>query len=791
MYATNEKYYSALYEAPAVRSYVTGVIALDNEEIIFTDKDILNGSLSINNKCVNGSSFDYGAVYQGEMNITLMINADRYSLYGKNISLTAHYVIDGKAEKEKDREIQIPLGKWQISAPERSKKLLTIKALDAMSDFSKIIPAAFTGTAFEMLTEACTKCGVPLGMTQADVEALTNGCLSYYADTAHFDTYRDLLAYLGKCTCTFATINRAGALVLREYGKKPVRAIPEGRRNNTVVADYETYHKGVKMRFIAEENYWPYDRIAEGDGITLDLGDIPIVRGTPEEKQAVCDAIYNKLSGVIYTPVSFVQLVGDPTLELGDMIEVDGINSLIMSFTWQHHGGMKIQGLGDDAKYVALKSKYQVDIPKLNDTLSGIEEDVQENYDELTAAFKEATELINGTAGGYFTIMTDTVMVDGVEKEVPIGWRIMDTPSLNEHTKLWQMSMGGFAFSADGGRTFTNVSIDMEGNINANNMTGGTITGGKIIGAVIDVTGKLTATELDCTTATVEGLIVGENVTMGEDAVISWSNLPDGVASSSDIPSDAEITQITKDTISTSKIKAQQIESGTWGYDWSPYFIIDEDHIGLGNGLANININGGSRDIEISANGGVGIDTGAGYLTVNGSNVALEGSSPTFRTIYCTYLGASSDYLTMVHTNNVCIHTTTTTSADYCGFSSSGYLQKYSGSSKQHKHGIHALSDALKEKFRRLYDIEIKNWTYNDDYIDPSDELYQTETYGLIAEDVADVLPEAVVHDKDGNIDNYRDRQLINAMLFLLQEQKQEIELLKEKFASLEKGGAK
>ena len=70
MYATNEKYYAALYEAPAVRSYVTGKIG--NGEITFTDMDILSGSLSINNKCVNGSSFEYGAVYQGEMNMPIL-----------------------------------------------------------------------------------------------------------------------------------------------------------------------------------------------------------------------------------------------------------------------------------------------------------------------------------------------------------------------------------------------------------------------------------------------------------------------------------------------------------------------------------------------------------------------------------------------------------------------------------------------------------------------------------------------------------------------------------------------
>ena len=79
------------------------------------------------------------------------------------------------------------------------------------------------------------------------------------------------------------------------------------------------------------------------------------------------------------------------------------------------------------------------------------------------------------------------------------------------------------------------------------------------------------------------------------------------------------------------------------------------------------------------------------------------------------------------------------------------------------------MTDELKNKICGLYDVEVKNWTYNDDYIDPEDNLYQTETFGLIAEDVAEVLPEATV-TVDGIVTNYRDRHIINALLVLIQD---------------------
>ena len=200
-------------------------------------------------------------------------------------------------------------------------------------------------------------------------------------------------------------------------------------------------------------------------------------------------------------------------------------------------------------------------------------------------------------------------------------------------------------------------------------------------------------------------------------------------------------------------------------------------------------INRGGRDI------GVSTDVDNGRVILNG-NVQVTGAILGYAkanhnhsgdTIKPDYVGTSSGYPTMVHSNNFCVHTTTTTSKNYCGFNGSGYLQKYSGSSKRHKRDIHSLDDALKEKIYKLYDLEVKNWTYNDDYIDSSDELYQTETYGLIAEDVAEVLPEAITHDNYGNVDNYRDRHILNAMLVLLQEQKKSIDSLESRLEALEK----
>ena len=102
--------------------------------------------------------------------------------------------------------------------------------------------------------------------------------------------------------------------------------------------------------------------------------------------------------------------------------------------------------------------------------------------------------------------------------------------------------------------------LDIEGNTTFTSFTDGLSNGTTIINGACIQTGSIDASlittgTLDADKITVNNLVVGKNVTMGDDAVINWNNVLDTPT----IPDDDYITAITKNTITTEYVNALKV----------------------------------------------------------------------------------------------------------------------------------------------------------------------------------------------------------------------------------------
>ncbi|MFA5655106.1 MAG: phage tail spike protein [Dysgonamonadaceae bacterium] len=204
----------------------------------------------------------------------------------------------------------------------------------------------------------------------------------------------------------------------------------------------------------------------------------------------------------------------------------------------------------------------------------------------LKEAKENATQIMNMATNGYITITQDQYGTNTMY--------ISNDKDYTKATKLWKWNINGLAYSNDGGETF-GLAITMDGAIVADFITAGILnadlikTGklqdidGNVIfdlstgtltikkGSInigngafkVDADGKLTATK---------GSFSGD-VIMGPGSVITWDNLPDGVASTGQIPTSPEDigalpasdlpSYITKTKITQTTIESPDIRGGT------------------------------------------------------------------------------------------------------------------------------------------------------------------------------------------------------------------------------------
>lgn len=350
-------------------------------------------------------------------------------------------------------------------------------------------------------------------------------------------------------------------------------------------------------------------------------------------------------------------------------------------------------------------------------------------------------------------------------------------------------------------------TVDLLGNMKAENA---------------DITGKVKCTVLDCTNATVKGLVVGENITMGENAVISWNNInnkPDNLATTDDIPDTSNFirkygTTITDTAIWSGSLTANDltITGGsvdiTTSSDATSIIKLSGPKLSTTispNAMQSIGTNeraafSANALLFINSSTGHTTNISAGAITVGGSagaSIKVNGSSVITTSDISSYL---SGYALSSHTHSQYYESGDNIYASKLYVSNAGnisgdpnarlaatspYQLGYSsGSSMWYKHDIKPVENEELDP-HHLYDIKVYQFKYKDDYLNENDQRYGIDCIGFIAEQVNNVYPIAADRET-GKPRNWEMRYIIPPMLALIQEHKKEIDALKERIDILE-----
>ena len=374
MYSVSKQFKSAIKSQNRKSSIYGTLTTTSGTEYPLNDSNFIKDSLYITNQIVNNSKLCFGAVYAGECGLVINSTIDRYSLFGATIELNFLLQLeDGSRES-------LALGVFSVDTPERIGSKIKLTAVDNMSKFDVTVNEDVNGTWYELLSYIANKCGVELAQTQAELEALHINATNqnYTIQQDKIDTYRDALSYLCMVICANATIDNTGKLKIVQYATSACDSNDRTTRlNNCKFSDYTTRYSGVKARFIANENYAPYEASnPDIKGLTLDLGDIPIVGGTVESKHDTVNAIMETLTQIAYVPAT-LYISSNPAYELGDMITCENVNNTsysvnvyVMKYEYNYRKKETINCYGDNPLLQNIKNQNDKHLSNVENQLA-------------------------------------------------------------------------------------------------------------------------------------------------------------------------------------------------------------------------------------------------------------------------------------------------------------------------------------------------------------------------------------------------------------------------------------
>jgi len=204
-------YQNSIQAQARVLMWYGAILDTDGNDAIFMPEDIAAGTGKINRAVASATQITLGSVYSASLNIGLLI--DNLSASGIDLDKLSGGVIALICNADGE---DILIGFFYIDTASVSKGVLNIEAYDAMTKFDIDFPAADgRSEPYYWLSSLCQSCGVTLGMTPEEVQALPNGTDSLYLIwNSTVKTYRDALSHLAAALCSVAMIDRNGHLVL-------------------------------------------------------------------------------------------------------------------------------------------------------------------------------------------------------------------------------------------------------------------------------------------------------------------------------------------------------------------------------------------------------------------------------------------------------------------------------------------------------------------------------------------------------------------------------------------------
>lgn len=620
------------------------IVTASGEKIPISDSELWANGFEVNDSTSSNGTFTIGALVAGKLKIKLNNIYEDYSMYDFDKASVTAYVSksfsDGTTEKLK-------IGEYRVSETSYDGSLITLTCLDNINNFNREYDSnlSYPTTSYEVVRDACIKCDVPFTMARFDNS-------DYVINEIPSDnqklTYGQVIAYILQLSGLWGKCGHDGELLIGWYdmsqfgsqnyngGTFSTKTTPYSdgdTLNGGNFTDYSSgdsvdggtftetrnYHNiytqkdlnvatddvvitGVKVTVTSKEDKTKdVNALAGKEGYVVSISDNPFI--SAEKAQTVANYIFKKIGGMRFRPLD-ATLLSNPLIESGDVALVtdrkqNTYSCFISNRTFTVGSGTKISCDAENA------SRNSAD--KFSNETKAIVQARKVAQAQLSVYDKQMqllTQLMSQSLGLF---KTEQVQEDG-----SIIYIMHNKADLNSSNIQWKMTANGMAVSNDYGKTWK-AGVDKDGNAVFNIMSaiginfdwahGGTLT----LGGENNVNGKQYVKD-----ANGKALVTLDNkgLTLDSSVKIAWDNVADTTA---------KVTQITKDTVTTSYVNALDVKAGS----------VDAENI-TGTTITGKNIVG---DSSISLTGGSVSDTKFKIESTNnvGTKFRLESNGGVFR----------------------------------------------------------------------------------------------------------------------------------------------------------------
>ena len=616
------------------------IVTASGEKIPVGDSELWANGFEVNDSTSSNGTFTIGALIAGKLKIKLNNIYEDYSKYDFDKASVTAYVSksfsDGTTEKLK-------IGEYRVSETSYDGSLIKLTCLDNINNFNREYDSnlSYPTTAYEVVRDACIKCDVPFTMARFDNS-------DYVINEIPSDnqklTYGQVIAYILQLSGLWGKCGHDGELLIGWYdmsqfdsrsydgGTFSTKTTPYSDGDNVdggtfkysdgdnadggTFTEARNYHNiytqkdlnvatddvvitGVKVTVTSKEDKAKdVNALAGKEGYVISISDNPFIPG--DKAQTIANYIFKKIGGMRFRPLD-ATLLSNPLIESGDVALVtdrkqNTYSCFISNRTFTVGSGTKISCDAENA------SRNSAD--KFSNETKAIVQARKVVQTQLSAYDKQMqllTQLMSQSLGLF---KTEQVQEDG-----SIIYIMHNKADLNSSNIQWKMTANGMAVSSDYGKTW-NAGIDKDGNAIFNIMSaiginfdwahGGTLT----LGGENNTNGKQYVKDANGKTLVT---LDNKGIALDSSVKIAWDNVADTTA---------KVTQITKDTVTTSYVNALDVKAGS----------VDAEDI-TGTTITGKNIVGGTIDI---GNGVFVVDNDgkvtASNFNMSGGSIALNGN---------------------------------------------------------------------------------------------------------------------------------------------------------------------